>query len=71
MTLQERENRFIQECRKNFGTLTFEAEQLLRWGFSRGAEELSHAGFLHGVRAQRGYVLEALGAAPQKYEPLP
>jgi len=62
MTLREREDRFIEKCRKDFGSLGFETEQLLRYGFSAGAQELEQAAFVEGVEAQQVRVLQALGA---------
>lgn len=63
MTQKDRENCFIARCRKAFDGLTWEAEQLLRYGFAVGAEELGRAAFVEGMDAQRGQVLEALGVA--------
>lgn len=71
MTLKDREDRFIEACRKDFNDLTFESERLLRWGFSHGAEELFHDAFEMGARAQRESVLRLLGATPLKMEPTP
>lgn len=66
MTLKEREDRFIKKCEKDFGKMTFESEQLLRYGFSQGAQELDRAAFVEGVGHQKAKVLEALGVAPEK-----
>lgn len=66
MTLKEREDHFIEMYKKEFGNLTFECEHLLRYGYSRAAEELSRVAFTQGVRAQQDNVLEALGAVSHK-----
>lgn len=66
MTDKEREDRFVEQCRKDLGTLTWESELLLRYGFSAGARELSRVAYAEGVDAQRSTVLAALGAAPRK-----
>ena len=72
MTQKEREDRFIEKCRKDFGVLTYESELLLRYGFGAGADELGDVGYAEGVGAQRARVLGALGAAPLMKEcPLP
>ena len=65
MTLKERENRFVEECRKDFGVLTWESELLLRYAFARGAQEVGRAAYAGGMEAQRSRVLEALGAVPK------
>ncbi len=64
MTRKDREDRFIDRCRKEFGSLTYESELLLRHGFAAGADELSETAYVAGVEAQRGAVLVALGAMP-------
>jgi hypothetical protein len=72
MTQKEREDRFIEKCRKDFGVLTYEAELLLRYGFSAGADELGYVAYAEGIEAQRARVLGALGAASyQDQERLP
>ena len=71
MTLKERENRFVEECRKDFGVLTWESELLLRYAFSRGAQEVGRVAYAGGMEAQRSRVLEALGAAGKDEGPLP
>jgi hypothetical protein len=71
VTIKEREDRFIERCRKEFGGLSWESEQLLRWGFGSGALELSEAAYVAGMAAQRTNVLAALGAAAEKQELLP
>lgn len=71
MTLKERENRFVEECRKDFGVLTWESELLLRYAFARGAQEVGRAAYAGGVQAQREHVLAALGAASQEEIPQP
>jgi len=65
MTLREREDRFIEKCRKDFGSLGFETEQLLRYGFSEGAQELDNAAFVEGVAVQQIRVLQAFGAGKE------
>lgn len=67
MTLKEREDRFIKKCEKDFGKLTFESEQLLRYGFSNGASELDQAAFAEGVEAQQARALKALGVTKGVY----
>jgi hypothetical protein len=71
MTLQEHENHFIERCRKEFGALTFDAEMLLRYAYTAGANELGTLRFHQGVDAQRDTVLEALGACARKETFLP
>jgi hypothetical protein len=71
VTLREREDRFIEKCKKDFGGLTWESEMLLRHGFASGAQELADAAYVAGVDAQREHVLGALGAAPRKVSALP
>ena len=71
MTLKQRENRFVEECRKDFGVLTWESELLLRYAFSRGAQEVGRVAYAGGMEAQRSRVLEALGAAGKDEGPLP
>lgn len=71
MTLKERENRFIAECKKDFGNLTWESEMLLRYAFAKGAQEVGHVAYAGGMEAQRAIVLKALGAAPSAKETLP
>ena len=68
MTQKEREDRFIEECRKNGLPLTFEAEMLLRYGYAAGADELGRVAYAKGVYEQREGVLTALGAAPRRKE---
>lgn len=64
MTTKDREDRFIEQCRKDFGVMSYESELLLRYGFTAGVAELGPVAFAAGVRAQRERVLESLGAAP-------
>lgn len=71
MTQWDRQDRFIERCRKEFGSLTCEAEMLLRHGFTAGADELGTVAYAAGVGAQRGAVLDALGAVARKETPLP
>jgi len=71
MTQKNRENRFIERCTKEFGTLSRESELLLRYGFSAGAEELGRVAFGEGVHVQRARVLDALGAVERKECPQP
>lgn len=66
MTLKERENHFIEECRKDFGALTWESELLLRYAFSRGAQKVGRVAYAGGMQAQRDRVLEALGASAKE-----
>ena len=66
MTLKDREQRFIDECRKDFGTLTWESELLLRYAFSRGAQEVGRVAYAGGMQTQRSRVLEAIGAVPRE-----
>ena len=66
MPMKLHEDRFIEKCRLSFGTLTLEAELLLRHGFSSGARELGNLGYIAGVREQRERVLKVLGAAARK-----
>lgn len=61
-----REDRFIEQCKKHFGKLTWESELLLRYGFAAGAEELGRVAYSEGVEAQRTSVLDALGAVATK-----
>ena len=63
MTLKEREDRFVAKCRKDFKDLSFETEQLLRYGYSQAALELSPIAFYDGTEYQRELTLAALGAA--------
>ena len=71
MTQKDREDRFIEQCRKDFGVLTWESELLLRYGFSAGADELGRVAYAEGMDAQRSRVLDALGAAARKGRALP
>ena len=64
MTLKDREDHFIAKCREDFGSLTWEAELLLRHGFAAGAAELDRDAYREGIQAQRAVVLGALGATP-------
>lgn len=71
MTRQAREDRFIAQCKKEFGSLSWEAELLLRYGFAAGAAELSNVAYVAGVESQRKNVLDALGAvSSNKEEPI-
>ena len=69
MTLKEREHAFIEQCRKDFGALSAESEMLLRYAFSRGAQEVGRVSYAGGERAQRDRVLAALGAASKEEIP--
>lgn len=71
MTDKEREERFIEKCKKDFGTLTWESELLLRYGYAAGATELGRVAFTEGVEVQRDRVLDALGASAKKERFLP
>ena len=71
MTDKEREDRFIERCKKDFGTLTWESELLLRYAYAAGASELGRVAFAEGVEVQRHRVLDALGASAQKVNVLP
>lgn len=71
MTQKDHEDRFIEKCRKDIGTLTYESELLLRHGFSAGAQELGRVAYACGINEQRDKVLDALGAAPRKEHVLP
>lgn len=71
MTQKDREDRFVDQCKKEFGTLTWESELLLRYGYSAGADELGRVAYAEGVDAQRANVLQALGAAARKERSLP
>jgi hypothetical protein len=71
MTAQEREDLFIEQFKKDCGGLTWEAELLLRHGYSTGAQESAHVAHAAGVDEQRARVLAALGAAPRKVRDLP
>ncbi len=71
MTQKDREDRFIEKCRKDFGVLTYESELLLRYGFGAGADELGYVAYTEGIEDQRSRVLGALGAASYKERPLP
>jgi hypothetical protein len=71
MTQKDREDRFIEKCRKDFGVLTWESELLLRHGFAAGAAELGKVAYAAGIERQREDVLDALGAASRKETPLP
>lgn len=66
MTQKDREDRFIERCKKEFGTLTWESELLLRYGYSVGADELGCVAYAEGIDAQRDRVLDALGATARK-----
>ena len=71
MTLKDRENCFIEEYRDEVGVLTWESELLLRYAFTRGAQEFGRVAYTGGVEAQRVRVLDALGAASKKGGSLP
>lgn len=71
MTQKEREDRFIEKCRKDFKELNWESEQLLRFGYSSGAAELGRVAYVSGQDAQRERVLDALGAVASKETALP
>jgi len=71
MTLKEHENHFIERCRKEFGALAFDAEMLLRYAYTAGANELGTLRFYEGVDTQRDAVLAALGAMSAKVMPVP
>jgi hypothetical protein len=71
VTLKDREDFFIEGCRKEFGLLTLESELLLRYGYSAGAAELGKAAYAEGTNDQRARVLDAIGAAPRKDRVLP
>ena len=71
MTQRERENHFIERCKKAFGVLTWESELLLRYGLSAGAEELGRVAYDEGMHVQRTQVLDALGAVARKDRPQP
>lgn len=71
MTERDREDRFIERCKKDFGKLTYESELLLRYGYSAGASELGQVAYVEGVEAQRDRVLDALGAASKRKQGLP
>ena len=45
---KDREDRFIERCKKEFGTLTWESELLLRYAYAAGANELGRAAFAEG-----------------------
>jgi len=64
LTLKDREDLFIENCRKTFGRLTFEAEALLRHGYGCGARELESVARAAGIDEQQERVLMALGAHP-------
>lgn len=63
-TDKEREDLFIERCRKDIGVLTFETEMLLRYGFISGATECGQVAYREGIETQRHAVLSALGAVP-------
>lgn len=71
MTDKEREERFIEKCKKDFGTLTWESELLLRYAYAAGAAELGRVAYAEGVEVQRDRVLDALGASAKKERFLP
>ena len=71
MTERDREDRFIERCKQDFGTLTWESELLLRYAYSSGASELGQIAYVEGVEAQRNQVLDALGASAKKARFLP
>ena len=71
MTQKDHENRFIERCKKEFGTLTWESELLLRYGYAAGATELGDVAYKEGVEIQRERVLDALGATARKACALP
>lgn len=60
------EDIFIADCNSKFGNLTFEAEMLLRYGYSTGATVASRIAYDDGTEDQRRKVLEALGAASSR-----
>jgi hypothetical protein len=66
VTQKEREDRFIERCRREFGGLTWESELLLRYGFAAGADELGTIAYASGVEVQRSTALDALGAVASK-----
>lgn len=70
-TAQEREDRFIEQFKMYRGGLTWEAELLLRHGYSMGAQESAQITHAAGIDEQRERVLAALGAAPRKVSTLP
>ena len=71
MTQKDREDRFIERCKKEFGTMTWESELLLRYAYAAGANELGHVAYAEGVDDQRARVLDALSAAARKERALP
>ena len=71
MTQKDREDRFIERCKKEFGALTWESELLLRYGYAAGANELGRVAYAEGIDAQRDRVLDALGASARKESFLP
>ena len=71
MTQKDREDRFIERCKKEFGVLTWESELLLRYGYSAGADEMGNVAYAEGVDVQRNRVLDALGATARKERFLP
>jgi len=71
MTQKDHEDRFIAQCPKNIGTLTWESELLLRYGFAAGAQELGRVAYVEGIDDQCARVLDALGAAARKERALP
>ena len=71
MTERDRENAFIERCKQDLGTLTWESELLLRYGYAAGTSELGQIAYVKGVEAQRERVLDALGAASKKKQALP
>ena len=71
MTQKDREDRFIERCKKEFGVLTWESELLLRYGYAAGADEMGNAAYAEGVDVQRNRVLDALGATARKERFLP
>ena len=71
MTQKDREDRFIERCKKEFGTLTWESELLLRHGYTAGANEMGCVAYAEGIDDQRDRVLDALGAAARKESFLP
>ena len=63
MTIREREDRFIQSLERQWGRkINPESEQLLRFGFFAGAEEMSSDAFEDGVARQRDLGLRTIGA---------
>lgn len=68
MTRKDLENRFIEQCKKDFGSLTWEHELIFRYGFAAGASALGDAAWGDGYATHRAEVLDAIGAVarPEK-----